>query len=116
MIASPRSFHEFLLHVALGGGAADVVALSEYGERPPPVRSVFVSALLNAVPSRSPLSTPQRSLRRVKIQEADAKTLLVAQGLPVPDWEVARTPDEARAAAEGRHAAGTRGTSATRRS
>ena len=36
----------------------------------------------------------------VKIQEADAKTLLVAQGLPVPAWEVARTVAEARAAAE----------------
>ncbi len=30
--------------------------------------------------------------RRVKIHEADAKSLLVAQGLPVPAWEVARTP------------------------
>jgi succinyl-CoA synthetase beta subunit len=36
----------------------------------------------------------------VKIQEADAKSLLVAQGLPIPDWEVARTAAEARAAAE----------------
>jgi len=36
----------------------------------------------------------------VKIQEADAKSLLVAQGLPVPDWEVARTVPEVRAAAE----------------
>ena len=36
----------------------------------------------------------------MKIQEADAKTLLVAQGLPVPDWEVAHTVPEARAAAE----------------
>jgi succinyl-CoA synthetase beta subunit len=36
----------------------------------------------------------------VKIQEADAKSLLVAQGLPVPDWAVARTAGEARAAAE----------------
>jgi succinyl-CoA synthetase beta subunit len=36
----------------------------------------------------------------VKIQEADAKTLLVAQGLPVPDWAVATTVPEARAAAE----------------
>ena len=36
----------------------------------------------------------------MKIQEADAKSLLVAQGLPVPGWEVARTPAEARAAAE----------------
>jgi succinyl-CoA synthetase beta subunit len=36
----------------------------------------------------------------VKIQEADAKSLLVAQGLPVPAWTVARTPAEARTAAE----------------
>jgi len=36
----------------------------------------------------------------VKIQEADAKSLLVAQGLPVPDWDVAHTVEEARAAAE----------------
>src|SRR3990172_1736931 len=35
----------------------------------------------------------------VKIHEADAKALLVAQGLPVPPWEVARTPTQARAAA-----------------
>ncbi len=35
----------------------------------------------------------------MKLQEADAKTLLVAQGLPVPDWAVAHTVDEARAAA-----------------
>jgi len=36
----------------------------------------------------------------VKIQEADAKSLLVAQGLPVPEWAVAHTVPEARAAAE----------------
>ena len=36
----------------------------------------------------------------MKIQEADAKSLLLAQGLPVPGWEVARTPAEARVAAE----------------
>jgi succinyl-CoA synthetase beta subunit len=42
----------------------------------------------------------------VKIQEADAKSLLVAQGLPVPPWEVARTPAEARAAAERTFATG----------
>ena len=36
----------------------------------------------------------------MKIQEADAKRLLHDQGLPVPEWEVARTPAEARAAAE----------------
>ena len=41
----------------------------------------------------------RRSARRVKIHEADAKSLLVAQGLPVPAWEVARTPSQARAAA-----------------
>ncbi len=35
----------------------------------------------------------------MKLQEADAKSLLVAQGLPVPPWEVARSPAEARAAA-----------------
>ena len=35
----------------------------------------------------------------MKLQEADAKSLLVAQGLPVPEWAVARSPDEARAAA-----------------
>ncbi len=35
----------------------------------------------------------------MKIQEADAKSLMLAQGLPVPPWEVARTPDEVRAAA-----------------
>jgi succinyl-CoA synthetase beta subunit len=36
----------------------------------------------------------------VKIQEADAKSLLVAQGLPVPEWQVAQTPADARLAAE----------------
>ena len=36
----------------------------------------------------------------MKIQEADAKGLLLAQGLPVPPWDVARTPAEARVAAE----------------
>jgi succinyl-CoA synthetase beta subunit len=36
----------------------------------------------------------------VKIQEADAKSLLLAQGLPVPPWTVARSPAEVGAAAE----------------
>jgi succinyl-CoA synthetase beta subunit len=36
----------------------------------------------------------------VKIQEADAKSLLLAEGLPVPAWEVARTAADARASAE----------------
>ena len=35
----------------------------------------------------------------MKLQEADAKKLLLAEGLPVPPWEVARSPAEARAAA-----------------
>ncbi len=35
----------------------------------------------------------------MKIQEADAKSLLLAQGLPVPAWELARTPGEVKAAA-----------------
>jgi succinyl-CoA synthetase beta subunit len=42
----------------------------------------------------------------VKIQEADAKSLLLAQGLPIPAWDVARTVLEARAAAERAFAAG----------
>jgi succinyl-CoA synthetase beta subunit len=45
----------------------------------------------------------------VKIQEADAKSLLLAQGLPVPPWEVARTPDEAEAAARRLLSAGAAG-------
>ena len=36
----------------------------------------------------------------MKLQEADAKTLLRAQGFPVPNWEVARTPSEAREESE----------------
>jgi succinyl-CoA synthetase beta subunit len=36
----------------------------------------------------------------VKIQEADAKSLMLAQGLPVPPWRVARTPAEVEAAAK----------------
>jgi succinyl-CoA synthetase beta subunit len=36
----------------------------------------------------------------VKIQEADAKSLLLAQGLPVPAWELARTPGEVKMAAQ----------------
>ncbi len=36
----------------------------------------------------------------MKIQESDAKSLLLARGLPVPAWTVARTPAAARQAAE----------------
>ena len=42
----------------------------------------------------------------MKLQEADAKSLLVAQGMPVPPWEVAHTAAEARVAAETFFAAG----------
>ena len=42
----------------------------------------------------------------MKLQEADAKSLLLAQGLPVPPWEVAHTAAEARVAAETFFAAG----------
>jgi succinyl-CoA synthetase beta subunit len=42
----------------------------------------------------------------VKIQEADAKGLLLAQGLPVPPWEVVHSAPEARQAAERAFAAG----------
>ncbi|MEO6206501.1 MAG: ADP-forming succinate--CoA ligase subunit beta [Candidatus Limnocylindrales bacterium] len=42
----------------------------------------------------------------MKLQEADAKSLLVAQGLPVPEWAVAHTAEEARHAAEGFFSAG----------
>ncbi|MGK2849857.1 MAG: ADP-forming succinate--CoA ligase subunit beta [Candidatus Limnocylindrales bacterium] len=42
----------------------------------------------------------------MKLQEADAKSLLLAQGLPVPPWEVAHTVAEARAASERFLAAG----------
>ncbi|MFP5341830.1 MAG: ADP-forming succinate--CoA ligase subunit beta [Candidatus Limnocylindria bacterium] len=37
----------------------------------------------------------------MKLQEADAKSLLLAQGLPVPAWAVAHSAAEARTAAEG---------------
>ena len=36
----------------------------------------------------------------MKIQEADAKSLMLAQGLPVPPWKVARTPADVEAAAK----------------
>ena len=44
----------------------------------------------------------------MKLHEADAKMLLVAQGLPVPPWAVARTPQEAGEAAAKFMAEGTR--------
>jgi succinyl-CoA synthetase beta subunit len=47
-----------------------------------------------------PIGPSEECVARVKIQEADAKSLLVAQGLPVPAWAVATTVDEAVAAAQ----------------
>jgi succinyl-CoA synthetase beta subunit len=98
MIASSCSFHEILLHVAprRRRGRRGPARLVWRGELP--VRSISTS--------RSLAQQHQELSPLVKIQEADAKTLLVAQGLPVPEWEVARTPEEARAAAERFFAAG----------
>ena len=42
----------------------------------------------------------------MKIQEADAKSLMLEQGLPVPGWEVVRSAPEARQAAERAFAGG----------
>ncbi len=42
----------------------------------------------------------------MKLQEADAKSLLLAQGLPVPDWAVAHDVEAARSAAERAFAGG----------
>jgi len=42
----------------------------------------------------------------MKLQEADAKSLLLAQGLPIPDWAVAHSLEEARLAADGFFARG----------
>ncbi|MFL5778623.1 MAG: ADP-forming succinate--CoA ligase subunit beta [Chloroflexota bacterium] len=42
----------------------------------------------------------------MKIHEADAKSLLLAQGLPVPEWDVATTPAGARESAQRFLAAG----------
>ena len=44
----------------------------------------------------------------MKIQEADAKSLLLEQGLPVPAWAVVRSASDARAAAQRALAGGAR--------
>ncbi|MEA2612023.1 MAG: succinyl-CoA synthetase beta subunit, partial [Chloroflexota bacterium] len=100
MIAPPRSLHEFLLHHALGGWLGRTTALNEYGEAAPHLRSVSVGDAARRGTIAPPPPTAFGAVALVKIQEADAKTLLVAQGLPVPGWEVAHTVPEARAAAE----------------
>jgi succinyl-CoA synthetase beta subunit len=100
MIALPRSLHEVSLHHALGGGAAHLAPLDEYGEAGVAVRSMFIRQSMWTRYHRAPAPPcPLEPTSPVKIQEADAKSLLVAQGLPVPAWEVAHTVDEARAAA-----------------
>src|SRR5204862_2478747 len=63
-------------------------------ERMPAVGSI--SARYHPLPAHH----SSRSPPRVKIQEADAKSLLVAEGLPGPPWEVAHTAAAAREAAE----------------
>ena len=83
-----------------------MTALIEYGEAAPPVRSETVRGEARRGTIAPPPDPPSGAVALVKIQEADAKTLLVAQGLPVPDWEVAHTVPEARAAAERILAAG----------
>jgi succinyl-CoA synthetase beta subunit len=96
MIAVPRSLHEVSLHHAPRRVAGRSAALSEYGEATRAERSIFVrGATIDA-----PTAAPRGSRSRVKIQEADAKSLLVAQGLPVPPWSVAHSPAEAGDAAE----------------
>ena len=103
MIAPSRSLHEFLLHHAPRRWRGRRGRAHRVWRGEPPVRSEIVPRRgADAVPSRSPdpdLAAAELP-RLVKIQEADAKSLLVAQGLPVPGWEVAHTVPEARAAAE----------------
>ncbi|HEY8990263.1 MAG TPA: ADP-forming succinate--CoA ligase subunit beta, partial [Candidatus Limnocylindrales bacterium] len=87
----------------LGGGAADVVALRKYGEATLGIRSnIPFGRRLGYHHVARPSATARTDgvPSRVKIQEADAKSLLVAQGLPVPPWEVAHTAAEARTSAE----------------
>ena len=103
MIALPRSLHEVSLHDAPRRWRGHSAALMEYGEARPPncSRSWLAGAATAGAATIEcpPRPVRRRSRRRVKIHEADAKSLLVAQGLPVPAWEVARTPTQARAAA-----------------
>ncbi len=92
MVAPPCSLHEIPLH----GSPSDrrsgrATRLVEYGEAGRSDRSHFLYHRLPAL--------DRVGACPLKIHEADAKSLLVAQGLPVPPWEVALTPTQARAAA-----------------
>ncbi len=100
MIAPPRSLHEFLLHHAPRRRRGP-------HDRAHRVWRGWTTTSFRIRPGRdatryhrSPTRPPPEPSPLVKIQEADAKSLLVAQGLPVPGWEVAYTVPEARAAAE----------------
>ncbi|MEA2547850.1 MAG: succinyl-CoA synthetase beta subunit, partial [Chloroflexota bacterium] len=118
MIASPRSFHEFLLHVAprRRRGRCGRAHRVWRGGTAQPFRNRLGGRPRGTIAPRTPLrpspispsagATSDRERPPVKIQEADAKSLLVAQGLPVPPWEVAHTAAEARAAADRFFAAG----------
>src|SRR5450759_2608752 len=79
------------------------VDLRIVGGRPGAGRAASAACATAEDTSRGPIGSrpaPPDAGATVKIQEADAKSLLAAQGLPVPPWAVARTPAEARAAAE----------------
>ena len=69
--------------------------LAEYGETRATNRSESRSATIDTHPLAHRTGVPDR----VKLQEADAKSLLDAQGLPVPPWAVAHDVEEARTAA-----------------
>jgi succinyl-CoA synthetase beta subunit len=103
MIAFPRSLHEVSLHHAPRRWRGRLAVLVEYGEAAAPDRSIFGrrSRGGSATIDPHPLDPCHPGVpRRVKLQEADAKSLLDAQGLPVPPWTVAHTVEEARTAAE----------------
>ena len=96
MIAPSRSLHELSLHARPSAAARPTWPRSMSMARRP---ARFVPNRLRATGARLPSALPGRrpsargARRRVKIHEADAKSLLVAQGLPVPAWEVAQTAD-----------------------
>ena len=111
MIAFPRPLHEVSLHVAPRRWHGRSTVLAEYGEASYGNRSIAKvrdrfgarrrrrTGTIRGPGSLAVRRFAPRDVPRVKIQEADAKSLLVAQGLPVPPWEVATSVAEARAAA-----------------
>ena len=91
MVASPCSLHEIPLHGSPSDGGR-VVRPGSWS---------MAKRTRGIVPNSSTIDTRACpfGVCPLKIHEADAKSLLVAQGLPVPPWEVALTPTQARAAA-----------------